>query len=65
VVASRSGKGGEGSVLRAGLYWLGEEKEVVAMKGDGLGGAERWSNGGGGSVAAQTSEEERKFVKPK
>jgi hypothetical protein len=39
VVASRSGKGGEGSVLRAGPYWLGEEKEVVAMAGDGLDGA--------------------------
>jgi hypothetical protein len=36
VVASRSGKGGEGSVLRAGPYWLGEEKEVVAMAGDSL-----------------------------
>jgi hypothetical protein len=39
VVALRSGKGGEGSVLRAGPYWLGEEKEVVAMAGDGLDGA--------------------------
>jgi hypothetical protein len=36
MVASCSGKGHEGNVLRAGLYCLGEEKEVVA--GDGLGG---------------------------
>jgi hypothetical protein len=42
MVASCSGKGGEGSVLRAGLYWLGEEKEVVVMAGDGLGGAVEW-----------------------
>jgi hypothetical protein len=39
VVASRSGKGGEGSVLRAGPYWLVVEKEAVAMAGDSLDGA--------------------------
>jgi hypothetical protein len=39
VVASCLGKGGEGSVLRAGPYWLEEEKEVVVMVGDGLNGA--------------------------
>jgi hypothetical protein len=60
MVASCSGKGHEGNVLRAGLYCLGEEKEVVA--GDGLG---RWSNGGGGSVLAQLSEGEGNLVEPK